>query len=212
MEESMKRLLAVVVLLALILTSGIIHASAQSSPADEGTPPGMEFPDPSECTVEPASIDHLTALFDAVVAAGPATPSAEANAAVPTPPTGQPADAQTIAEINAAWREFIACLNSGDMLRAFSFHSDAKLTGIFTVDVANGFTDSDQLVAFFSATPVPVHDEHRAPYVPNQDLRVLPDGRVAWVSPDEVLIWIKVGGRWLIDDQFNLPASGTPTP
>jgi hypothetical protein len=207
----MRRLLAVIVLLAVLLTTGIVHVSAQSSPASEGTPAGMEFPDPSECTVEPVSIDHLVELFDAVKAAGPATPAAAANAA-PTPPAGEPADAQTIAEINATWREFVACLNSGDLLRTFSFLSDAKITGDFTVDVANGLTDDAQLVEFFSATPVPAHDENRLPYVPNQDLRVLPDGRVAWVYPDEVLIWIKVDGRWLIDDQFELPASGTPTP
>jgi hypothetical protein len=208
----MNRLFALVVLLALILTTGIFHASAQSSPASNATPAGMVFPDPSECTIEAQSVDHLKDLFDAVKAAGPATPSAEANAEAPTPPSGQPADAQTITEINAAWREFVACINAGDLLRTFSFLTDAKISGDFTEDVANGLTDDNQLVAFFSATPVPAHADNLMPYVPNQDLRVLSDGRVALVYPDEVLIWIKIDGRWMIDYQFDRQPEGTPTP
>ncbi len=208
----MNRLFALVVLLAMLLTTGIVHASAQSSLASDATPTGMVFPDPSECTVEPTPIDRLQSLFDAAKASAPATPATATNATPPTPPSGQPADAQTITEINAAWREFVACLNTGDLLRTFSFLSDAKISGDFTDDIANGLTDDAQMVAFFTATPVPTHEDNRLPYVPNQDLRVLPDGRVAWVAPDEILIWIKIDGRWLIDAQFDLAPADTPTP
>jgi hypothetical protein len=212
MEDLMKRLMVLVVLLAMVMTSGIVHASAQSSSGSVATPEGMVYPDASECTAEPATIDHLKGLFDTAKTMVPATPATATNATQPTPPSGQPADAQTISEINATWRVFVACVNSGDQLRTFSFLSDNKIIGDFTQDVANGLTDVNDLVAYFSATPVPMEGDSRLPYVPNQDLRVLSDGRVAWVTTDEVLIWIKVDNRWLIDEQYDLPATGTPTP
>src|SRR4029079_12506370 len=141
LEDSMKRLMVLVVLLAMVMTSGIVHASAQSSSGSVATPEGMVFPDPSECTVAPASIDHLKSLFDAAKASAPATPATATNPIPPTPPAGQPADAQTITEINATWRVFASCIDAGDMLRTFSFLSDKKITGDFTGDIANGLTD-----------------------------------------------------------------------
>lgn len=122
------------------------------------------------------------------------------------PPTGTPADEQTVAEINATWRQFIACINAGDLARTFAFLSDDKVRGDFALDIVAGASEDD-LIAYLTATPVPLPPAQSAPFFPFYDVRVLDDGRVAVVAPGEggpgeVLIFVNDGDRWLVDDQF----------
>ena len=90
--------------------------------AQEGTPAaGHDAPAAAECTVAPRSEDELRALFHEA-AATPVLDSSEL-AASPTPaiaPTGDPADEQTVAEVSATWRQFIACITAGDQARMFA--------------------------------------------------------------------------------------------
>ena len=169
----------------------------------------QDFPDPAECTVEPQAIDSLRALFREALAATPAAAAASPTTA--GPPAGQPAAAEIVAEINATWRQFIACVNADDHLRQFAFMSDARLRRIFVIDAGAGATE-EQVVEFFGATPAPLDPAARVPFVPFQDVRLLADGRAAAVDPNEVLVFVKEGDRWLIDDQFDLAPNGTPTP
>jgi hypothetical protein len=200
----MRRFFVIALLLASLLTAGSASVSAQATPGA-----GVDVPDPADCTVEPRSIDSLRALFREAMAATPAAAAASPTTAVP--PAGQPAAAEIVAEINATWRQFIACVNADDHLRQFAFMSDTKIRQNFVIDAGSGATEA-QVVEFFGTTPDPLDPAARVPFVPFQDVRLLDGGRVAAVDPNEVLIFVKDGDRWLIDDQFDLAPNGTPTP
>jgi hypothetical protein len=200
-------LLTIIVALVSLLAVGVPRASAQ-----EGTPAGLDVPSAAECTVEPRPEDELRALFREA-AATPVLDSPEASPTPAVPPTGDPADEQTVAEINATWRQFIACINAGDQARMFALFSDDMVRRQLFVDIAFGVTE-EALFAFLAATPVPLPDPS-VPVIPFDDARVLGDGRVAVIGPGElgqgdVRIFVKEGDRWLIDDWFDLTSSGTP--
>ena len=127
---------------------------------------------------------------------------------IATLPAGTPADAETLAAINATWREFIACINAGDQARMFALYSDDMVRRQFVVDIAFGVTE-EALFEFLAATPVPQTGEWAAVFVPLEDARVLSDQRVAVVqtyeeAPDEVRIFVKEGDRWLVDEGYEL--------
>ena len=196
-------LLASVVALCSLLVVGAPGVDAQ-----EGTPTaGLDIPTPAECTVAPRSEEDLRALFRGVAA----TPVLDSPEASPTPavlPTGGPADEQTVAEINATWRQYLACLSSGDQARMFALLSDNMVRRQFVVDIAFGVTE-DALFAYLATTPVPLPADQLVPFAPFTDVRVLGDGRVAVVGPGEmgrgdVRIFVKEDDRWLIDDWFDL--------
>jgi hypothetical protein len=182
--------------------------AAPDAGAQDGSPvAGFDVPTAAECTVQPRSVDDLRSLFREVAA----TPILDSPEASPTPavaPTGARADEQTVAAINATWRQYIACINSSDQARMFALLSDDMVRRQFVVDVAFGVTE-DALFAYLSATPVPVPTDQSAPFVPLQDVRVLNDDRVAAIGPGEqgrgdVRIFVKKGDRWLLDDWFDL--------
>jgi hypothetical protein len=194
-----------------LLVSGTAVASAQS-----GTPASaLDVPAATECTIAPRSEDELRALFREA-AATPVLDSFEL-AASPTPaiaPTGDSADEQTVAEVSATWRQFIACITAGDQARMFALYSDDMVRRQFVVDIAFGVTE-DALFEFLAATPVPLPPDQSVPILPFDDVRVLRDGRVVVVGPGEqgrgdVRIFVKEGGRWLLDNWFDLTSSGTP--
>ena len=164
---SRRCLLAIVAALVSFVLAGAPGATAQP-----GTPAaGLDVPAAAECTVAPRSEDELRALFREVAA----TPVLDSPAASPTPavpPPGDPADAQTVAEVNATWRLYIACLNAGDQARMFAVLSDAMVRRQFVVDIAFGVTE-DALFAFLAATPVSLQPDQAAPFVPVADARVL---------------------------------------
>jgi hypothetical protein len=189
-------------------------AGAPEASAQEGTPAaGLDVASAAECTVEPRPEDELRALYREAAA----TPVLDSPEASPTPavaPTGDPADEQTVAEINATWRQFIACISAGDQARLFALFSDDMVRRQFTVDIAFGVTE-EALFEFLAATPVPLPPDQSIPVQPFDDARVLSDGRVAVVGPGElgrgdVRIFVKQGDRWLLDDWFELTPSGTP--
>ena len=203
------RLLAVVVALCSLVLVGAPGAGAQ-----DGTPAaGLDVPTPAECTVEPRSEEEFRALFREA-AATPVAASPDASPTPAVPPTGDPADAQIVTEINATWRQFIACINAGDQARVFALLSDDKLRGDFVLDIASGASEDD-LIAYLMATPAPFPPEQSVPFFPFEDVQLLDDGRVAVVGPGatgqgEVLVFVKEGDRWLVDEQFDLAQSGTP--
>jgi hypothetical protein len=201
----------IVVALISLLAVGGTEARAQG-----GTPTaGLDAPAAAECTVAPRSEDELRALFRE--AAATPVPTSPELAASPTPaiaPTGAPADEQTVTEVSATWRQFIACITAGDQARMFALFSDDMVRRQFVVDIAFGVTE-DALFEFLAATPVPLPPDQSIPIPPFDDVRVLSDGRVAVVGPGEqgrgdVRIFVKEGDRWLLDDWFDLTPSGTP--
>ncbi len=196
-----RMLVACTLLLALMAASaGSVVAQATPSLGE------MDFPDPADCTVEPRTEEE----FRTLIQEASAMPAADASpAANRTAPAGTPADDETVVAINATWREFIACINAADYTRIFALTSDDKLRSDFVQDLATGGTE-DTMVEFFMAPATALPPEARAPYIPLENIQVLPDGRVSATGPGEtgqgeVLIFVKVEGRWLIDDQFDLP-------
>jgi ketosteroid isomerase-like protein len=196
-------LLAMAVALCSLMVVGAPGVRGQ-----EGTPTaGLDVPAPAECTVEPRSEDELRTLFREV-AATPVAASPEASPTPAVPPAGAPADEQTETEINATWRQYMACITAGDQARMFALLSDDMVQRQFAVDVAFGVSE-DALFAFLAATPVPLLPDQAVPFVPIADVRVLSDGRVAVVGPGErgrgdVRIFVKEGDRWVVDDWFEL--------
>jgi hypothetical protein len=196
-------LLGIVVLMLVLVEAGPPPAGAQVS-----TPTAhLDVPTPAECTVAPRSADELHALFREV-AATPLPSSLEASPKPAVAPIGTPADPQTAAAINAAWRMYLACLTAGDQARMFALLSDNMVRRQFVVDLGFGVTE-DALFAYLAATPVPLEPDQLAPFVPFSHVLVLNDGRVAAIGPGEngrgdVRIFVKQGDRWLIDDWFDL--------
>ncbi len=193
-------------LLVSLLGMGSMRAAAQeASPAAD-----LDIPAPEECTVAPRTEEDFRALFQD--ASSVATPAASSEPG--TLPAGEPADDQTVEEINTVWRNYIACVNAGDLTRAFALTSDQQLRRIFVypgIDAAS----EDQLIEIFMATPAPLSSNMALPFVPLEDARLLDDGRAAAVDPGstgqrQVLIFREEDDQWRFDDQFDLTEEGTP--
>ena len=201
----MHRVVIIVVFVSLAVQGAMGAAAQEASPAAE-----IDNPAPEECTVAPRTEDEFRALFED--ASSVATPLAS-----PEPgllPAGEPVDDQTVDDINTVWRHYVACVNAGDLARAFALTSDQQLRRIFVYPEIDAASE-DQLIEIFMAPPSPLSSNMAVPFVPLEDARLLDDGRVAAVDPGEtgqrqVLIFIKVGDQWRFDDQFDLTQEGTP--
>ena len=195
-------------LIAVVALFALVPAWAPAAGAQAGTPTaGQDVPAAAECTVTPRTEDELRALFREVEAI-PLPASLDASPTPAVAPTGAPADAQTVAEVSATWRQFIACLTAGDQPRMFALYSDAMVRRQLAVDIAFGVTE-EALFEYLAATPVPLPADDAVPFTPFTDALVLSDGRVAVIGPGEqgrgdVRIFVKVGDHWLIDDWYEL--------
>ena len=195
-----------------LLTIGValfsLVVGATGVMAQTGTPRAIrDAPDPAECMVPPRSEDELRALFREV-SATPLPASLETSSTPAVAPTGAPADEQTVAAVTATWRQYLACVTAGDQARMFALFSDAMVRRQLVVDIAFGVTE-EALFDFLAATPAPLPPDERVSFVPFDDVRVLPDGRVAAIGPGDrgrgdVRIFVKEGDRWVLDDWFDL--------
>lgn len=88
------------------------------TPAETGTPAAtpasQDVPRPDECTVEPRSLDEIAQLADRLAG----TPRSVERTDGLTP------DPVTVAAIRQTIREYVACLNAGDLLRAAALSTD----------------------------------------------------------------------------------------
>jgi ketosteroid isomerase-like protein len=194
--------------LAMVVALFSLVAGAVGAGAQEGTPSvSLDAFGPAECTVEPRSEVELRTLFREV-ATTPLPASLDASPSPAVVPMGVPADEQTVAEITASWRQYLACLSAGDQARMFALLSDDMVRRQFVVDIAFGVTE-DALFAFLAATPIPLPPDQFVPFVPFDDVRLLGDGRVAVVGPGErdrgdVRIFAMADDRWVLDDWYEL--------
>jgi hypothetical protein len=215
----LKRLAILVVALAALATPLVARAQDATSVASPTANPLA--PAPEECTVEPISVERLTLLIATPV---PAVQPQASPVGSPTPfamPEGQEADEATIAAITAAVREYIACVNAGDYARALALYSDRALRDLLGEAFANGATAQQILDSLGTAQPLP--DDQRTLIYGIDDVRVLPDGRVAALvigddlakpnPPGPALIYlVQVDGRWLVDGFVPTEEIVTPTP
>ena len=229
--------------LSLLLTTGPRSSDAQDVPPtprgrlggpvplDPGdVPPGgaaaATEPAPgtwaAACTVAPRTLDEILTMA--------ATPAAESTPTVATAPAGltdgELPDAASIAGIRATLDELTACLSAGEPLRVLALFSDHILQ-----DVLAGATVAN-ITANLAEGATPQAMEEAAadvPLVRDEDLRLLPDGRVGAFAAEEnglpaednevreYIIFIQQGDRWLIDEYdrarpaADVPAAATPT-
>ena len=203
-----------VTLIALLL---LLALTAPGAAAQDASPAAYPLaPDPADCRIEPRPIESVIAVV--------ATPTAEVpmTAASPTPfvqPQGEPADAATAEAVVATVHGLFACANAGDFLLVYAHFTDEYLR-VFLV----GTPMTDEVIAFFTASPVPLPNAERRIIVRLGEVWVLPDGRAGLVvvldepadprseEPDYIFLE-RVGDRWLVDAVIEDGGmSGTPVP
>jgi len=199
---SRRRLLAVLVFSGLFTLPGEQFARID---LQYGSPlTGSRQPDPALCQVEPRPIAFFEALAATPVAAL-ATPAS----LTPTTIAGESADAQTLAEIEAAVDELAACRSAGDVLRLDALYTD----DYFLRQVAISGPPSEQVVDLLAASPVPLPEAQQSGSYIVRDVEVLPDGRVRAVIGLELprgdvsllTVFERKGERWLIDEETIAP-------
>lgn len=182
--------------------------------AQETTPVAeLGPPSPAECQVEPRSPEEIAAL-----GATPAARAATPEVVMPmTLPDGEPADAETVAALVQTVREVIACAEARDLPRLLALYSDSYITehvlAAEPVPIIPGGPPEGRTLP---ATPPAAAD--RTPVV--EAARLLPDGRAAArvtaVAPGsrvDIVLFVRVGERWLIDEVHPAaPPAATPPP
>ena len=160
-------------------------------------------PAPVVCEVEPRPADFLVDMIH--------QPAPETT---PDPLKGVPVgsdqvDPETRADVIAVLQELTACVNAGEVSRAFSLFDDAYIRRL--VDPEGLMTDAVALELGQSlATPSAVGEEDRQTVDEILLVRQLADGSIAIVfrsrigevdeSQIDLLVMREIDGRWLIVD------------
>jgi hypothetical protein len=195
----------------------IVAITAVTSPlmarAQEATPvAGSLAPAPEECTVAPITVERLNFVISGSSAAG--TPEATTEVAPVASPTaftmpeGTPADEATYTAVSAAVREYIACINTGDVAKVLALYSDTGLSGILAGAIAQGATGEQILASFGTPAPLPPDQVTRLYGI--DAIVITPDGRAAALvvgddltkpsPPGPALIYfVQVNRAWLVD-------------
>jgi hypothetical protein len=192
----MIRTLFVILVISQLLITAPGTASGQTT-----TPVTSQV---AACTVTPRTPEELEALLSddsvplpATPLAVQATPSGELQPGISALPDGTPADST---EVEAVVQETFACLAAGDILRYLALFSDEEILR----------TRSLRGLGLAMATPdlrTPTPSQRDALYQTRGlfHARLLPDGRMAAVSPlgflgvPELYLFVREGDRWLID-------------
>lgn len=212
------RCTAALALATLVVGHGAL-TSATPAAAQLATPTAASPVAGGACTLAPRPVDDLVALWFDPTGAPRATPSPPDASLLLAP--GKPADAATVAGIDATLVEIDACLTTGQFARAFSLYTDNHIRQS-APDMTNPETASaeqvrrlltNQLTTTPAAGAAPAVLEIHIP----DEARVLPDGRVGsfFADPSGVYfgIFARKGDRWLLDGVIAVGVeSGTPTP
>jgi hypothetical protein len=196
--------LVVVTACALALAGSGPRALAQEATPENATmavrPPIA--PDPAGCMAVPRELAEIRAIYDEVNEVNAA--GAAATPAAFVAPEGAPADAATIAAVTEVVVEVIRCNANGGNGLADAYY----LTEEHLRENLAGMTEED-FAAAYPETPSPLPAEEWLMVYRVDNVRVLPDGRVA-ADPEiivpgvghfrDTLIFARVDGRWLIDE------------
>ena len=185
-----------VALAGLALAGGLAAGAgpAKDGQIQRGTPISTSpLPDPAECVVAARTPDDLRGLVPGGDRQGYGT-----RAAVVVDPA-------LIDAVTAAIRVYVACLNSGDDYRLYGIMTDDYLR---TIPSGDGFLVDDDVELDSKATPTTIRWGYLYPVPRLLAVTALPDGRVAadivFSRPEgetrKTLVWIELGGRWLIDE------------
>lgn len=203
--------------LITLLAAPLLVPSAKARQSTPAASPVMV--DPAECQVAPRPIEDFDALLDsptgAMIALLRGTPIA-----TPFVPAGSVlADPAVVAAVNATLRELAGCVNTGDFRRFAALFTDEAFLRFFAGD-ADDVEPEDRADSLAElASPVPVPPDEQAAFQPFAAVLMLPDGRVAAFTPDQIgeepTIFVEVDGRYLIDSvpivRFTFNPDATPT-
>jgi hypothetical protein len=196
-----------------------------ASLAQDATPAAGSNDMQMTCDAEPRDLDALVALwFDASGAAAATPAMAMMVTDESTLPEGPKPEDADVAAIDETTRQFLYCMNiAGQYARGLNLVTDA-LASQGGPDTTNPDQDTPEevralLEAQLAGTPIPgAENAARLPALAGpRKPRVLEDGRIGaiWsIGGDRVfLLYKKVDGKWLIDDDLDLqdPVAGTPT-
>lgn len=198
---------------AFVRVGGRLLLDESRDLAPAATPPATpetrdDVPAPEGCLVAPRTVEEIRRLAEQSM-----EPYARSFARNPVPmPTGPPADAETVAEVERTLREDAACVAAGDQLRSAALRTN----GFLLRQLADaGPIPEAELAAL--GTPSPGEVGSAWELIPGEPVRLLPDGLVGapvgmgetadgfeW-SPEEgvgmFLVFAKVGDRYLFEDQ-----------
>lgn len=197
-------------LFLFLVISLLVTSSPETTAGQAATP----VPQPlAACTVTPRTPDELHALLgdDYEPPAAPplavqATPGGEWHIGIEALPDGTPVDST---EVEAVVEQTYSCMAAGDFLRVLALHSNNMilhsrfLSGVGLLMAKPEFT-----------TPTPLDPSTLHP--PTRGLfhaRLLPDGRIAAVSPigvsglPQLYLFVREDDQWRIDD-IELVSSG----
>ena len=185
-------------------------AAATSARAQDTASPPAATPaaatDPSGCTVEPRPLSFLATIAES-------TRPEQTPVPVEAVPDGTEVDDATREEVTATVTMLIACVNAGDVLRAFALYEDTYLARLVDPEEALSAEIANEIVVSF-ATPVVVPTEDRTTLVGLPLVRQMADGRVAVVTETNggvedddnetelglLILARSADGRWLIVD------------
>lgn len=205
-------------LLGIAVVLGIVATPIATDAQEATSASGSDTPAPDECRAEPIPL----AGFQSLATPGPTSTVPTVAGQPDTLPPGSPADALTVEGITATVREIMACVNKGEVLRAFSLYTEGFLRPIFGAE-------SPASPAFFNtfystlSTPQATSPNGYVALVEVRDARILDDGRAAAIvvtddpasSPPmttSFLVFAKTGDRWQLDAAIELPPAGTLVP
>jgi hypothetical protein len=230
-EHPMRHSSILILILTLVaFNTAFIPAGVAAQDATPGTGParGDRAVPVEECQVEPRVADEVFSLIG-LVEGGEAAPADRTP--VPAPPWTA-ADDEAATAVEAAAREWLACINADDNLRIAALMTDGALSRFF----AGAMVAADQLEeaqARLTETPAPRAEEDQVRLVSVSDVARLDDGRIVALAvinepalrPNGqetlLLVFDPTGERYLIDDviQFSIvppragtPVAGTPQP
>lgn len=210
-----RTLLTMIAAAACLVPALAAPGLVRAAPATPATAVG-DVPPPAACTVAPRTAASLRALTG-TPSAGLATPATTATPFVP--PAGHPVDPVTLAAITATMREEIACVNAGDLGRQLALYTDDLLRRFIA---ANGGSFTAALLGDLATPAAALPPASRVALMAVRDARVLPDGRVGAIVVTRHLdetalrtnfaVFVKLGGRWLIDEVVPNPVETGPAP
>lgn len=173
--------------------------------AQEGSLSTPTIDESTTCSVAPRQISDFAGFEDA-----PPGYYIQAAEAIGTPfirpvpdLSGVPAEPSIVNSVTRAVRELVACGNSGGLLRLTALMTDDYVLRSF------GGLPSEAFNAL--ATPQPIPEDRQPKLLSVTDVLLLPDGSfAATMTTDQstsLLILVKRGDRYLLDDNFELAVS-----
>jgi len=179
-------------------------------------PEDTVFPPANDCNVPVVRVAEIAVILQSSYEGWergdsqrdfPLTPADNVPSAPPLP-EGEAVDAETATAIEEVYYTYIACRNAGSIRQQFWLMSN---DGIARTLAPNG-QPMLGMIAMLAAEPTPVPG-NAVPLYPIEELRLLPDGRVALIyetlgsTPDEdqyisYLIFVEHNGAWYIDDRY----------